>query len=54
MARSSIAANDSDWSKRLIGMVFLRVDPFASGRESGGGVNQKVASIRLKVRQRLA
>ena len=34
---------------------FLRVDPFPSGRGGGGGVvNQKVASMRLKIGQRVA
>ena len=40
-----------------MGTVFLRVDPLPSGYGGGGGggvVNQKVASMGLKIRQRVA
>ena len=45
---SSLAvSNHSEWSKSPMGTVFLRVDPLPSG--GGGGVNQEVASMRLKI-----
>ena len=35
-ASSFVVSNNSDWSKSLMGTVFLRVDPLPSGRRHPG------------------